>query len=271
MANADSETTIYNGLHNVKFRNGNHRYYIDGKPQSGVTTIMSKILAKPDLMLWPLNTAMKYLETQLPDITAATLLEARKAHVKLRDAGADTGTIVHGLVEEYFITAGANQTITWQPNDEVTAAYTGFLAWSANVKPTALAVEQVVYSHLYKFAGTFDSILEINGKVYLVDLKTTKASQSAPKGIYAENFIQLGAYYYAYEEQRQYELAHGGTNLVVIDDLMILSCKKNGVVDTLAASELGLSLVKCMKLWESTLFLYQGLSDIKQKLGGTYA
>src|SRR5216117_743446 len=242
MATNDIETTIYNGLHNVKFRSGNHRYYIDGKPKPGVTTIMGKVLAKPNLMLWPLNMAMKHLESKVPTITAQDLADAREAHVKRRDKGADTGTIVHRLVEESLLKYGTGEAIVWEPDAEVTAAFDGFLKWQSTVKPRAVAVEQVVYSDLHGFAGTFDSILEIDGKVYLADLKTTNASRSAPKGVYAEYFIQLGAYYYAYEEQRQYELAHGGTNLVEIDDLLVISCKKDGRVNTMAASELQLTL-----------------------------
>lgn len=270
MANTDIDTTIYNGLHNVKFRNGNHRYYIDGAPKPGVTTIMGKVLAKPDLMLWPLNMAMKHLEPKVPTITAQDLADAREAHIKRRDAGADTGTMVHSLVETFLDLQKDHLTMhdISADNPEVTAAMGGFERWHATAKPKTIAIEQIVYSDLFEFAGTFDSILEIDGKVYLCDLKTTNASRSAPKGVYAEYFIQLGAYYYAYEEQRQYELAHGGTDLVKIDDLLVLSCKKDGRVDTQSASELGLTLEICMKLWENTFFLYRGLSDIKQKIGG---
>lgn len=263
MANQDSTSTIYNGLHTVKFSNGNHRYYVDDELKPGVTTIMGKIIAKPELMLWPLNMAMRYLEPKIPTITAQDLADAQKAHVKRRDAGADTGTIVHKIVEDVLL---GKDTSTTDQSHEVNLAVNAFRNWKTAKCPKTVAVEQVVYSHLHKFAGTFDSILEIDGKVYLCDLKTTNASRTAPKGVYAENFIQLGAYYYAYEEQRHYEMAHGGTNLVKIDDLLVISCRKDGKVDTLSASDLGLNLKTCMKMWESTLFLHNSLLGVKKKL-----
>lgn len=268
MATTDTETTLYNDLHTVKFKNGSHRYYVDGSPRPGVTTIMGKVLAKPDLMLWPLNMALKYLTMRLPTITAADLEEARLAHIRRRDKGADTGTLVHSHTENFLRGNPPTNEEIMQMDDEVQLAFGGFMDWVIQHEPTALAVEQLVYSHLHKFAGTFDSILKIADKVYLCDLKTTNASQKAPRGIYAEYFIQLGAYYYAYEEQRQYELAHGGSELVAIDDMMVISCKKNGKVDTLTASDLGLTLADCMKMWECTLFLHNDLSRLKAKLGG---
>lgn len=277
MANQDSAITLYNGLHSVVFRNASHRYYVDGQLKQGVTTVMSKVLAKPGLMLWPLNEALKYIransekrvESLYHYVTEELLEEASRAHITKRDKGADTGTIVHGLAEAYL----SNSETAAIPaatdfSEEVMAAMMGFAAWHTAVRPETIAVEQVVYSHLKDYAGTFDSILRINGRVYLCDLKTTNASREAPRGIYADYFVQLGAYLYAYEEQRQYELAHGGTELIEIDDLMIISCKKDGKVDTLKASEVGLTLEDCMKMWTNTLFLHNSLGDVKKKIGG---
>lgn len=266
MATRDIEATLYNGRHTLVFKNGKHRYYIDGKPTQGVTTIMGKVLAKPGLMLWPLNMAMKHLEPLLPTITAADLEAAKDAPNKRRDAGADTGTLVHGLVEDMLRT---NKLFRQYPleSDEVRAAAKGFQDWHGVRRPKAVAVEQVVYSHALNFAGTFDSILEIDGKNYLCDLKTTNASRDAPRGVYADYFIQLGGYYYAYEEQRQYELANGGTNLVEIHDLMVISCRKDGRVDAVSALSLGITPKFCLDLWTSTLSLHRGLTGIKSKLG----
>lgn len=275
MGNQDTQTTLYNGLHSVTFKNGTHRYYVDGSTKQGVTTIMGKVLAKPGLMLWPLNEAMKYIRKNSEQrvaslylyVTEEVLKKAEQAHITKRDKGADTGTIVHELVERYL----SGESIT--PVDtggslEVAAALVGFIKWHRTSKPKTIAVEQIVYSHARDYAGTFDSILEINGKVYLCDLKTTNASRDAPQGVYADYFIQLGAYLYAYEEQRQYELAHGGTKLVQIDDLMIISCKKDGKVDTLTASQVGIKPETAMKMWSNTLFLHNSLLGVKNKIMG---
>jgi hypothetical protein len=278
MANQDIQTTLYNGKHSIIFKNGTHRYYVDTFQKQGVTTIMSKVLAKPGLMLWPMNMALKHLESKLPTITIEDFAAARKAHIEQRDKGAGVGTIVHAVVEHYLaaphITTHKHLSDLGINSDspeytkEVLLALQGFEAWHDQTQPETIAIEQIVYSASKDYTGTFDSILRINGKNYLVDLKTTNASKDAPKGIYAENFVQLGAYLYAYEEQRQYELTHGGTKLVEIDDLMVLSCKKNGTVHTLTASEVGLTTEDCSSLWVSTLFLYEKLVNVKNKIGG---
>lgn len=271
MANKDTEITIYNGKHKVAFHNDSHRYYVDGKQKQGVTTIMSQVLAKPGLMLWPMNMALKHLQSKLPTITLADFDDARQAHVKRRDHGADTGTIVHEIVEKilldpskpaykYMLEMGVD-------SDDALIALHGFELWYDRIKPKTIAVEQVVYSAFLDFAGTFDSILEIDGKTYLCDLKTTNASLEAPKGVYADYFVQLGAYLYAYNEQREYELHNGGsTDLVAIDDVMILSCKKDRSVHTVTGSEVGLTTEDCMQLWTSTLFIHRNLSRTRKKL-----
>jgi len=264
MANTDSVTRLYNGRHTASFRNSTHRYYIDGKLKPGVTTIMSKVLAKEGLMLWPLNMAIQFLEQIVPGVVLSEDLEdAKKAYIKRRDAGADVGTIVHEAVEK--ILQGEE---VGSLTGEALLAVNAFRAWQKKVNPEVIAVEKVVYSAEDDYAGTFDSILKIDDKVYLTDLKTTNASRSAPEGIYAENFIQLGAYWSAYEEQRLFELHHDNvTELVPIDDLLILSCKKNGQVHTRKASEFGLSTLDCAEMWRCTQSLHKDLQALKDKLG----
>lgn len=275
MATKDIEKSLYNGRHLVHFKNASHRYYVDGILRPGVTTILGKVLAKPGLALWPLNMALRYLSAKLPTITEKDLEAARQAHIQKRDAGSDTGTIVHYLVEQKLRgiaqTRGQHFNFTATSKlseypEEVQKAFGSFLAWFDVQAPLPVAVEQVVYSRTWKYPGTFDSILDIEGVVYLCDLKTTNASQDAPHGVYAENFVQLGAYYLAYEEQRRYELAHGGTSLAEINDLMIISCRKDGGLNTHTASEFGLTPANCAKLWKCILTLHTTLGPLGNKL-----
>lgn len=271
MATQDIKTTIYNGKHTVDFRSKAHRYYIDGRPIMGVTTVLGKVLAKPQLMLWPLNMAMAYMRNNLVPFTdysaewiELTLEKAYKAHLVKRDHGSDTGTEAHGMVEEYL---GGMQPGSGH-SQEAQNAFNAFQGWFEKVRPQVVGVEQVVYSEKLGYAGTFDSILEIDGKVYLVDLKTTNSSRIAPSGVYPENFFQLGAYAHAYEEQRLYERENGGTMLRAIDDVMIVSAKKDGHLDTKTGADLGMTVMECARLWEYTLFLHNNLAQLGQKLQG---
>jgi predicted RecB family nuclease len=71
--------------------------------------------------------------------------------------------------------------------------------WQASVKLRPLAIEQVVWSTTYRFAGTLDFLAEITlpgqaGPVYVVgDIKTGKA-------IYDEARLQVAAYVAALRE-----------------------------------------------------------------------
>lgn len=280
MASQDIQTTLYNGKHTVTFSAGNHRYVIDGKPCEGVTTIMSKVLAKPGLMLWPLNMALTHLrENSTKGITEELLQEAAQAHIKKRDKGASTGSVVHAVAERFLLdpaTPAYKHMLAMgidsdSPlySDEALLALHSFEGWHGRVKPKTIAVEQVVYSSSLQYAGTFDSILQIDGKNYLCDLKTTNASKDAPAGIYPENFIQLAAYYHAYQEQRNFELFENGkSELVPIRDVMVISCKKDGQLDTLTGSEAGLSVADLTSLWISVLVLYDKLTFTKNKILG---
>lgn len=154
------------------------------------------------------------------------------------------------------------------PSPEADKAYKAFVKWYDNVKPQVVNVEEVIYSHTFKYAGTYDCMLQIGDQVVLCDLKTTNSSRKAPEGVYAEYFIQLGAYAAAHEEQRLYEESHGGTKLRKIDDLMVISAKKNGQMHTKTASELGLSLTDCMEMFKKVYNLWSFLNYTTNELGG---
>jgi len=270
MANTDFETTIYNDTHTVAFKNNTHRYLVDSLPKPGVTTIMNKVLAKPGLMLWPLNVAMEHLKTKLPTITVSDLEEAALLHARKRDEGAGAGTLVHEAVEEFLRNKPhvMLRSLHDQP-EEVMLAALSFEQWFKKTKPKVIAVERVVYSEDLDYAGTFDCILQFNGKTYLCDLKTTNASREAPRGVYAEYFIQLGGYLWAYTEERYAEIqATGKSTLPAVDDLLIISCRKDGSLDVVAASDFGFTLDDCLRMWNNCFHLYADLTKLKHKIGG---
>lgn len=270
MASSDSTSLLYSEETKIVYKDALHRYYVDNALTPSVTTVLSAILAKPDLMLWPLNLALKHLQAVLDEprqITQADLNTARVAHIQKREKGSNTGTAVHALVEKRLqIPLNAGQLNYDHLPFEVALAAQAFESWYKSVKPKVIATEQVVYSRIWKYAGTYDSILKMDGKTYLCDLKTTNASKAAPKGIYPEHYIQLGAYYEAYEEQRQYEGKK--TKLKQIDDLMIISAKKDGVVDTLTLSSLNMSPADAAAMWRSVHHLYVQLKQLKKHIGG---
>lgn len=258
-----------NIVHNPHAKGSAPRYKIinTGEKPKGVTTILGKVLAK-DLMGWAVNCAVMELKEKLPIITQADLDMAEKAYTRKRDFGANTGTEAHAMVENYLKGIGTTF-VTADGSPEALNAYNAFVKWFEEAKPTVLNVEEVIYSPSFHFAGTYDCMLAVDGVNYLCDLKTTNSSRAAPIGVYAEYFIQLGAYALAHEEQRQYEeITKGSSELVKLDDLMVISAKKNGKLDIVKASDVGLTVQECMDMFKRTLSLYNFLSNVTRALGG---
>jgi hypothetical protein len=269
MASAKLTRTIYGGTlvvsHNPEARGSQPRYQVftpqgmeQGRPK-GVTTILGEVLAK-DLVGWALGEFEKALLTHEGEpITAELLIDNKWASNKKRDKGADVGTQVHALIEGFNNSIIHKETVPMAlPEDEqAMKAYDGFLHWFAKEAPTPLATEEPVYSNTYRYAGCLDAIYHWKGKNWLVDVKTTNASRSAPQGVYPEMFWQTGAYALAYEEQ-------GGPHK--IDGLMILSVKKTGKVDVVTNEDVGLSLTEAKGAWLSIYRIWALNNRVKKGL-----
>lgn len=275
MASVLIERDLYGGnihlVHNPNARGRAPRYVVsypkdpsvDQEKPKGVTTIQGQTLAK-DLVGWAVGAACDYIRTKIPVVTEEDVVNASHEYERLRDAGGSTGSEAHALIEGFLKKDG----VAPKGTPEAMNAYNAFVKWFNEFKPEVVNVEEVIYSQAFKYAGTYDCMLKIDGKVVLCDVKTTNPSRKAPDGVYAENFIQLGAYALAHEEQRQYEEANGGTSLVKIEDLMVISAKKNGVMNIVTASDLGLSVVECGEMFKRVINLHGFMAYVTSKLGG---
>lgn len=272
---------LYDITHNPNARGRAPRYVVTDtktgemtKPK-GTTTILGQTLSK-DLMAWAVACATEYLKGKLPTVTQEDLDVAAAEYTRKRDAGASTGTEAHALVEkflkkavegEYNEATGMDGVI--EASQEAQNAYYAFAEWFNLVEPEILNVEEVVYSQRYEYAGTYDCMLRIDGRNYLCDLKTTNASRKAPRGIYAEYFIQLGAYAGAHNEERAYEIDNNGdSELPKIDGLMVISAKKNGKLDIVTNEDLGLTVETCSDMFYKVANINKFLTSTTKKLGG---
>lgn len=268
---------LYNGEVQLQYLEmaKKHRYLVNGKEKKGVTTILGA-LAKPALMLWPLNEAMKHIRAEIGllyandetdiDTLEKLFVEAERAYIRKGDKGKDIGTEVHQKVEEFLrnrLTDTEDVVLTGAGTFgdlpiEVSKATNAFKDWyTAQEDIKTIAVEEIVYSLAFDYCGKFDCLLMIDGQTVLCDLKTTNSSRVAPLGIYSENFLQLGAYASAYEEEKEREF---------IDDLMVINCSKQGKVSTLRASELGLSKNHCINGFTDTLNMFRFMNETNYKI-----
>jgi hypothetical protein len=272
MASELIEKDIYNGkyhvVHNPDAKGSQPRYVVNGTKPKGVTTILGAVLAK-DFVGWALDCMEEAIIGRFigesMEVTRDEITEAKGESSRRRDTGGSTGTIVHGLVEKYL---RGEEVPMSKVSKEAQSAFIAFIKWFDTQNAEILNIEDVVYSPSYEYAGTYDCLLKLNGKVYLCDLKTTNSSKKAPKGVYPEYFAQLGAYSYAYEEQRLHEMANGETELPDIDGLMVISAKKNGKLDIVTNEDLGLTISECQYMFTMIVQLYHWLEETSNKLGG---
>ena len=247
---------IYNDQIELIFNpNSRNRYLVnlpDGSSLNppGVTTVLGKVLAKEALMLWPLNMATNWLKDNCLDniLTELHLEEARRQHTIRSDYGKNTGSEVHSAIEIFL--GGGKVDVS----EDAAAAYRAFIDWHRRTKPKVIGTEEIVYSRELNVAGTFDALLEIDGKRVLADVKTTNISRDAPMGIYPENFLQLGAYAYAYREMTG----------DAIDELMVINASKQGKLSTLTANDLDLGVRDCEDAFLSVIAVYKFLEPLKK-------
>lgn len=273
---------LYDGQVLLRFSEGTHRYDVSvdgGKTwdiKQGVTTTLGKVLAKPALLLWPLNEAMKSLgakmvctdqEKQIWEwtldsevvVNTIKIQAAATAHRKKSDTGKSTGHETHALIENYLRSIGGLQegAMTAEFSPQSLKAFNAFQKWyESQTSISIIEVERILFSRKYDIAGTTDAILKIDGKTVLTDWKTTNASRDAPLGIYSEAYLQLGAYAQAYIEETGLKL----------DDLAIGNASKTGEFNIIYASELGLSVEDCIKAWLRVLGTFRFLQPLAKQL-----
>ncbi len=131
-----------------------------------VTTVLG-ILDKPALKQWAVNVALDIVDTGVP--TA----EARKAWQDVSGTAMDIGSKVHRAIER-SVRYNRHLTFTERPHrGEIERAYRAWCKWYDEYKPTYMATEQKVYNMDELYAGTLDGVIKADGKVYVVDYKTS--------------------------------------------------------------------------------------------------
>jgi ATP-dependent exoDNAse (exonuclease V) beta subunit len=109
---------------------------------------------------------------------------------------AEEGTQVHELAEEYLNGTELNfldERGRPQYNPDVWQMFLRFVEFWETHKPTLIETEVHIFSDKLKVAGTCDLIVEINGELWLLDLKTSNQLQTVYE-------LQTAVYGQCYEE-----------------------------------------------------------------------
>jgi len=116
--------------------------------------------------------------------------EAGSKSDEIRDAAGKRGSAVHQLTEDYDNGLECNLLgENGQPNYsmEEWAMFERYVDFTKTLKPTHQLIEQQVLSSRLQFAGTIDRVAVINGKKYVLDIKTSN-------GVYNSYWLQVAAY-----------------------------------------------------------------------------
>lgn len=186
----------------VEFLPDGHTYTIGGKLVPGVTTIL-KVLNKPALVGWAAKMVWSELTGKFGTIVGMVeeeyekfILEAKGASRRKSKEALSSGTIAHDWIEQYVKgkMIAEKELVPPMPSDEkATASIGAFLKWEEQNKVEWLASELILGSIKEQFCGTVDAVAVVNGKLSVIDFKTSS-------GIWDEYHLQTAGYYILLDE-----------------------------------------------------------------------
>lgn len=224
------------------FDDSRHCHMLDGKPLIGVTTCLG-IIAKPALVPWAVKLAVEYMENWLEsdspyESRAEALANAKKAHTEKKDTAGTFGKNVHKACEEW-IKEGKNPEGL---DEKEQKAFDNFKSWAETHNVKFLESEINVWSEEMWTGGICDLVLEIDGKKYIGDIKTSSA-------IYPEHFIQCSAYSEMLKDR--YPDVHG---------MVIINLQKTGKLD----HKFNYEVKENFEAFKAALHLYKFLKNEKK-------
>ena len=111
----------------------------------------------------------------------------RNAHKQISHKAQEIGLEVHKWIELYIkVKMIDGETVTEYP-EAVKIPMQNFHDWVESREIEWLACEKKVYSRSWEYAGTIDALAKINGKLCVIDFKTSAK-------IYKEYYLQVSAY-----------------------------------------------------------------------------
>lgn len=256
------EVKLYSGEVTVQFSEGSHRYKVNGEYKPGVTGILG-VINKPLLLGWAAAMAAEdfrdsvaRLQAEGGQVTDKWLKKATESakvgYTKRSDKAKDLGHIVHAGIENFLLKRPYQVT---EPN--ANKLIQGFVDWYNNSGYKLIGTEQIVYSKELDFCGTFDLLLEKDGKLLLGDAKTTKRGFNNQAGVYTEYVAQLGGYAIAYEEESGKK----------IDDLFVINPDKEyGELQFVKLSDMGITVEEAKQAFRDVHQMYNAMKPLEFKL-----
>ena len=177
------------------YRNSDHQYWFNGEgPLPSVTTIL-EVISKPAVGVFKAKEAARAVwngvSFELQGKSEEEVIQwALKESDKARDTAATLGSSVHMLAD--FVGSSETASNGWQISEQekpYVEAYRDFLGRYG--RSSIVSSEHMVWS-LDGYAGTYDQLMEIDGELWIIDIKTSA------HGPYPEWGLQLAAYAWAH-------------------------------------------------------------------------
>lgn len=175
------------------------RYNLNDIEYPSVTEILD-VMDKPAIVQWAVNQAIKYIEFNKDD--ADVLQKAKFEYRNVGKEAMDIGSQAHDLIEHY-IKFGLDKSGKNEYNESVQNAFLSFLEWEKSNKVKWVKSEFTICDVDLCYAGMLDAICEIDGKIYLIDFKTST-------GFYPEYELQITAYLKAYNKTAEVKATNIG-------------------------------------------------------------
>lgn len=177
----------------------------DGSRVPSVTTVIGRFKDSGALMKWAYTTGREHGFIEGRGGIAPTSL------YEVSGKAADIGTAAHSMVEARICGDDPFKAETYLELPEgdrpkAANAFGMYEAWAAQSRLKIIAQEMSLVSEKYRFGGTPDAIGEIDGKLCLVDWKTSN-------GVYSDYLLQLAAYRVLWDEKNPDRTLTGGSHL----------------------------------------------------------
>jgi hypothetical protein len=179
------------------FKEKSHRYFWGGEPVPSVTTILGR-LAKNALVQWAADCATEHMAANMQDTAGVShetftklLEEARKEHIRRRNAAGIKGAALHKYASDCF------QQGVLLPNIGDDPLCKAFGDWWSKHVIHPIDVERLLMSEKLMYAGRCDFFGRIDGKLGVLDIKTGGETGK----VYEESWLQLCGYELALVEE----------------------------------------------------------------------
>ena len=147
----------------LKFSEASHRYWLDGKPVPGVTSIIG-VLDKPALPKWAAGEVAKFVAENPAAVEAlrplgvdAMVKALKETPWKKRDDAAERGTDFHDIAERLL--RGEDVAVP----DPLIGMAESALAFLEGWKVEPVLIEQAVASREHHYAGKLDLVADVTG------------------------------------------------------------------------------------------------------------